>query len=325
MKKGKLLYNSLVRSVLRVPFLQRESDHIGRDGAFSGSENGITVNTTVYGGKDAEKLAFYRAFNGALAAGIEPETAELSLLFPLSEIEPSVKRRMEAFQCVASAEGVRITGGHTACSDSVSSPVYTVVIAGKRWRKDGRIQQEFSAEDLEGRDLIFTKTAGAAGAFVIGNEKREMLRKRFSSAFLDGMEPVGESFSCRKEADILRAHDALLHDVSEGGALSALYELSEGFQAGFSVDMKEIPLKQETVEICEFFDLSPYSLLSTGSMLAAVRDGEAVVEELTQAGIEAAVIGQIRKGHGKILRKGEEEGFLERPDADDLMKLEIFG
>ena len=31
---------------------------------------------------------------------------------------------------------------------------------------------------------------------------------------------------------------------------------------GLEIDLKKIPIRQETIEICEFFDLNPYKLLS---------------------------------------------------------------
>jgi len=317
MRKGKIPYNSLIRSVLRVPFERRETDCIGRDGAFCRSA-GLSVNATVYGGKSAEALAFYRSFNGALAAGIEPEGVMLSLVFPTEETEPSVKARMEAFRAAAEREGVRIEGGHTAFSDSVKVPVMTVTVFGeKAYIPEGG--------PLPGRDLILTKYAGDAGALVFSREKADTLKKRLSGAFLEGLGEVENELSCRAETGILRREGALLHDVSEGGLLSALYELAEGYRIGFSVDLQRVPLRQETVEICEILGGDPFSLLSTGCMLAAVKDGGRVVSELMAAGVPAAVIGEVREGRGKVLLRGGEEGFMERPGADLIMELENFG
>jgi len=323
MRKGKISYNSLIRSVLRVPFERREPDHIGRDGAFSASMEGLSLNTTVYGGPDAEKLAFYRAFNGALAAGVRPEFAEVSLMLPLTETEPGVRRRMEALCCAAEAESVAIRGGHTGFSGAVSLPVITVVIGGRR--DPEAAGQEIPGKELIGRDLVLTKRAGDAGAMVLSRESRGELGKRLAGGYIDGMGRVSELLSCAPETRIFRGFGALLHDVSEGGLYSALYELSEGYGAGFRADLQKVPLSQETVEFCEILGGDPYTLLSTGCMLAAVRDGERAVEALRGAGVEAAVIGSVTEGHGKILLRGGEESFLGRPEQDLLMRLENFG
>jgi len=333
MKKGKLLHNSLIRSVLRVPFERRESDHLGRDGAFSGLGTGITLNTTVYGGEGAEKLAFYRAFNGALAAGMEPSGAELGLLFPEGETEQGIKARMERFNEAAKAEGVKLLGGHTAVSNGVTRPVYTVVITGERTygAKEHRCSEagkdglSRAREELPGRDLILTGHAGEAGTRILIWERLPELKKRFSPEWLAGLAESNEKLSCAPETAVFRRIGAILHDVSEGGLYSALYELAEGYRCGFRVDLRAVPIRQETVEICEFLEGDPFALLSTGCMLAAVADGQETVRELAESGIDAAVIGKLTGGRDKVLIKGEEEGFLGRPGQDMIMRLENFG
>lgn len=69
-------------------------------------------------------------------------------------------------------------------------------------------------------------------------------------------------------------------------------------------------MKQETVEICEFFGISPYELISSGAMLMAARDGNQLVLELQKAGIPAVVIGKATVGNDRVLLNGEERRFL---------------
>ncbi len=60
-----------------------------------------------------------------------------------------------------------------------------------------------------------------------------------------------------------------MHDVTEGGIFGALWEMAESSGIGLEIDLKKIPLKQETVEICELFDINPYGLIASGAMLMA--------------------------------------------------------
>ena len=39
------------------------------------------------------------------------------------------------------------------------------------------------------------------------------------------------------------------------------------------MEIEKIPIKQHTIEICEYFDLNPYQLMSTGAMLIASDQG----------------------------------------------------
>ena len=49
---------------------------------------------------------------------------------------------------------------------------------------------------------------------------------------------------------------------------------------GLEIDLKAIPIRQETVEVCEQFHLNPYQLISSGSMLMAAPDGLGLVQAL---------------------------------------------
>ena len=90
---------------------------------------------------------------------------------------------------------------------------------------------------------------------------------------------------------------------------------------GLQVDVKAIPIRQETVEICEFFDVNPYQIMSSGSMLIAAKDGLKVMRALQDAGIPAALIGSMTEGNDRILRNGEEIRYLDRPKPDELYRV----
>ena len=113
-----------------------------------------------------------------------------------------------------------------------------------------------------------------------------------------------------------------MHDVSEGGIFRALWEVAQRAGVGLNVDLKKIPIRQETVEICEFFQLNPYEMLSGGSLIMIAEDGEALVEALAQAQIPATVIGKITEGHDRVVTNEDETRFLDRPRTDEIYKME---
>ena len=113
-----------------------------------------------------------------------------------------------------------------------------------------------------------------------------------------------------------------MHDITEGGIFGALWEMAEASGIGLDIDVKKIPIRQETVEICEFYGINPYRLISSGSMLMATEDGNKMVRELEKAGINAVVIGKATEGKDRMIRKDEEEhSFLERPKTDELYQV----
>ena len=103
-----------------------------------------------------------------------------------------------------------------------------------------------------------------------------------------------------------------MHDLRTGGIFGALWEMASGGDIGLEVDLRSIPVRQETVEICEAFGLNPYQVTSSGSLLLAAENGNHLVRALSQKGIHGAVIGKTTEGRERILRK---------PQPDELHKI----
>lgn len=111
--------------------------------------------------------------------------------------------------------------------------------------------------------------------------------------------------------------------AGDGGVLAALWELSGVHGVGLDIDLRSIPLRQITVELCERLELNPYRLQSDGVLLLAADRGGEAARALWAAGIPAAVIGFIPRGTDRRIRHGAEEaGYLERPQPDELQRLE---
>ena len=97
--------------------------------------------------------------------------------------------------------------------------------------------------------------------------------------------------------------------------------MAEASGVGLEIDLKKIPIRQETVEICNHLDLNPYELISGGSLLIAADDGYALAESLEKAGIPAAVVGRATAGNDRIVLNGEEKRFLGPVRTDEIHKL----
>ena len=79
------------------------------------------------------------------------------------------------------------------------------------------------------------------------------------------------------------------------------------------VELRRIPIRQETIEVCERLDVDPYKLEAKGSVLIGTAQGDALVRELEAHGIHAAVIGYADSGNDRLLHSGEITRYLERP------------
>ena len=105
-----------------------------------------------------------------------------------------------------------------------------------------------------------------------------------------------------------------------GGILAALWDLAEHAQIGLESDLGLMTLRQETVEICEFFHLNPYQMTSAGSFLLAADHAEEVIAVLKEAGARAGRLGVARAQNARVITSGEEVRYLDRPAPDELMR-----
>lgn len=67
------------------------------------------------------------------------------------------------------------------------------------------------------------------------------------------------------------------------------------------------------------FDISPYQLLSTGTLLLAADHGQKVLTELAAAGIPAVIIGHLTDDNDRVVLNEEEARYLEPFRQDSMM------
>ena len=263
--------------------------------------------------------ALINACNNLICSGAEAFGAELTLVLPEALYESELKHMMEEAAEFATAHQITILGGHTTVSPYVTETIAAVTVLGKAG--------EFKAQAPEaGMDVVMSKWIGLQGTSKIAAAKKEVLEKRLPARMIAEANGYSQYASVVPEAKVaMEAGVCMMHDVSGGGIYRALWELAEGAETGIRIDLKKIPIKQQTIEICEVFGLNPYELLSGGALLMVTRDGEALVEKLAAANIPAAVIGKLTDNNDRVIvtwsEDGEEQRFLDRPRTDEIDRL----
>ena len=322
MRIGKITENALKRSVLkqiRTEYKGIESAAVGSDCAFSNDKKAFSAICPVTA--DISDPGFYavaKAANSLISQGIEPDHVTLSVLLPADAEEKSLKIIVKDALEAAKMCGTTYAGGHTEVTTAVSRPVVTATAVGAADIEPKVLLTKPKA----GQSLVVTKWIALEGTAMLAREKRSELATRYPVPFVDGAADFKGLLDIRSEAAVAgKSGVAAVHDLSSGGIYAALWEMAERAGCGLRVDLKSIPLKQETVEICEFFEVNPYQLLSGGSLLIACDDGEKLVESLEEAGIHAAVIGSLREGNDRNIVNDDEERFLELPQADEIHKV----
>lgn len=326
MKIGKIPESVLIRSVLKQVKHRREEvlagPGVGEDCAALevGEGEALVLSTDPITGtaKDIGRHGIYVTANDLAVSGAEPIGVLLTVILPPDVPEEELKKIIKDGEETCKELHMEILGGHTEVSKVVSQPLLSVTGVGKV-KKTSFLRTSGMKPN---QDLVVTKWIGLEGTAILAKEKEEELRKRFPSILVHTARDFSHLLSVIEEARIATEHGvSAMHDITEGGIFGALWEMASGAGVGLEVDLKKIPIRQETVEICEYFGLNPYQLMSSGSILAASDDGYELVRKLEQAGIHAVVVGRTNGENDRILYNGEDVRYLDKPQSDELYRI----
>ncbi len=323
MRIGKIKENALKRSVLKLiktEYKEKVGASVGADCAFSDSKRVYSaVSTVTERINDCGYYAVMKAIGSIVSQGIVPDHVVVDILLDADTEEPRLKEIVRDCIEACKSYGVIYAGGHTEVSNAVNRPVITATCVG--CKSDGA-SNICNSKPKAGQALVISKWIGLEGTAMLAISKREELATRYPEPFIDNATEFKEFVNIADEAAVaIKSGVSAVHDISSGGVFAALWEMGERAGTGLKVNLPDIPIRQETVEICEFFEINPYEMLSGGSLLFATDDGERLVRDLESAGIPAAIVGFLQEGKDKILINDDETRFLDMPQPDEIHKV----
>lgn len=172
-----------------------------------------------------------------------------------------------------------------------------------------------------GQDIVVAGYVGLFGTAVMAKAGEAELLKHFTGQFVRHCRNAGEAAISEAEEFFMNAGAAEYEPLGEGGIMAALWRLFDEYGLGFEIELRTIPILQETVEVCELFDINPYRLQSEGSILVTADNGGDLLRYLGNKGIHGAVIGKVTAGIKRQILNGETRSFLDRPKPDELYKI----
>ncbi len=262
--------------------------------------------------------ALYNAVNNIYVCGGVPRMAVINIMLDPGTEESELKTIVRDCRRAADEVGIVVSGGHTEVTDALVRPLISVYITGDISEKGFREYRD--RKPVAGDAIIMTGFAGCEGTAILAEACFEELKNRLPEHMIKEAMDFSCLISVKEEAVMAFEQGGMcIHDISSGGVFAALWELADIAGCGMDVNLKDIPIRQETVEITNYLGKNPYQLISGGSMLFISNDENRILESFKQAGIDAAVIGRITDSNDKVIRNDGEIRFLDKPCADEIL------
>ena len=269
--------------------------------------------------------------NDIAAMGAVPKWLLVTLLLPEDATTSAMVRDIMAqITQACAAFDIALCGGHTEVTPAVTQPV----VIGQMMGVTHKNALFTSADACVGDILILTKGLGIEATAIIARECEEQLREKCDTQFLEQAKNylVDPGISVLKDAQIATATGGVhaMHDATEGGVATAVYELAIAAELGVTVYSDKLlgsPVLYGNITrtLCDMFGLNPLGIISSGAMLIAAEPekGETICRALGTVGINADIIGKfLPPEHGLWL---EDATGAQQPlpvfETDEIAKL----
>ena len=276
---------------------------IGEDAALVKVGNRIVVLKTDPVTYASDMIGWYAVnvnANDVATRGAKPCWFQSVILLPPGSDEALVESIFRQISKAAKSLGIAVTGGHTEVTPGITQPIVVGDMHGVLDGKDPVLTSGARAGDA----VVLTKGAGIEGTAAIAREKRKELLRVFDERFVNRAAKYlfDPGLSIVPEAKIaLKHHVTAMHDPTEGGISTGVYELAAASGKSIELDVESVLVRKETERICAKYEIDPLGLLGSGALLATFRysDAEDYVKAVRKQFIHAAIVGWVVPGKDK--------------------------
>ena len=272
------------------------------------------------------RLDIARLYNSIRIGGYMPWAAVDTVVMP-DEDERRMKKLLRKLAGICAEYGVDIVTGHTEVNSAVAEPVISLTMMGRcKCMREMQCVHESQvhtghgdsglcgSKRLTGMDIVMCGQTGVGGTLQLYYDNQKELFERYSESYLRPVEQLEQLILLGGQVDIAFDHGCIYsHDISRGGVFAALWEMGDALKCGLEVCHDNIPILQETIEICEHTGDNPYMIDGCGSALFVVPDGKLLADKLYEAGYEASVIGRLTENSDRVIVHEDERRFLTPP------------
>ena len=236
--------------------------------------------------------------NDVAVMGARPLWFFVVMLLPESRTTPQLAETIMAdVRSTCEELGAALGGGHTEITQGLERSILVGQMLGEVSPNRLVRKTRIAVGDL----ILLTRGVAIEGTAILAQEKCEHLRGKVEADLLQraarfliepGISVVSAALAAANVGDVVHA----MHDPTEGGLVTGLFELVTPAGLGLRVIREHIPVFPETDTICSALALDPLKLLASGALLIAVVPDRAdsVVMAIQAIGVPVVAIGEVR-------------------------------
>lgn len=263
--------------------------------------------------------------NDIATAGGTPRWFLGTLLLPEGGTTPELVTRIYGELTAACGRyGATLVGGHTEVTHGLDRPLFCGTLVGTVSR-DGLVTNRGAQV---GDAILVTKGIAVEGTSILARECGRTLEAAGVSpeelaCFAGYLHDPGIGVLVEAKAACGCARVHAMHDPTEGGLATGLWEMALASGIGLRVDASAIPVLDATRRLCGVLGLDPLGLIASGSLALAVapRDASRVIAACRGVGVPCTQIGMaVPAGDGCALVTATGEIPLPRYDQDEITR-----
>ena len=265
------------------------------------------------------RLAVHISCNDIASNGVEPMGLMLTIMAPEGTTEDEINQIMKQAGEAAAELKVEIIGGHTEITPAVNRVIISSTAIGRQLKEKVVFTKGAKPMDV----IVMTKNVALEGTAILAHDWEERLRRDLGDQVVNEAKQMIKDISVVKEGVIAgKVGVTGMHDITEGGLLGALWEMCEASLVGALLYKEKVNIAPSTEKICQYFNIDPFRLISSGCMLITVSKDKAeeLLKELKRGGVSASVIGQVTSTD-RYIKDGEDLFEIDPPESDELYKV----
>ena len=207
-------------------------------------------------------------------SGVAPQYITMDWNLPMDIEDDAIEAMLKVIDRESKRYGAAIVTGHTGRYEGCAYPMVGGATFLAVAPKDAWVTSDLARP---GNRLLVTKTAALEATAILSNTFPAILSrhlpperaKRAQDLFLS-MSTVDDALTA---ATVGLREDGIwaMHDATEGGVRTAVWEMSQASRLGVDVDLSKVPVDPAVADTCRVFGMEPLDAISEGTLLLAVR------------------------------------------------------